>query len=171
MAYIIELNKKGTFFAEIYATMLLEKILTPYGTSYVDLQSPAGIGIGAIVFNYDGDVYASDEGRMLAEMGKHEFRLGRLSTDSYEDIMLSDALLEPLEKSLTESSPMCTDCAFQSYCGSDPVYHFATQGDVVGNKKLSGFCIKSMEIIRHLILLLEEDSDAREVLLSWVRYR
>jgi len=171
LAYIIELNKKGTFFTESYASILLEKILTPYGTTYVDLQSPAGIGIAAIVFNYDGDVYASDEGRMLAEMGKREFRLGSLSKDSYENVMLSDALLDPLEKSLTESSPMCTDCAFQSYCGSDPVRHFATQGDVVGNKKLSGFCIKNMEIIRHLILLLEEDSDAREVLLSWVRYR
>jgi hypothetical protein len=28
---------------------------------YVDLMSPAGIGIGAVVYNYDGHVYASDE--------------------------------------------------------------------------------------------------------------
>jgi hypothetical protein len=34
------------------------------------------IGIGALVYNYDGDIYASDEGRMLAEMGDRTFRLG-----------------------------------------------------------------------------------------------
>lgn len=171
LAYIIEVNRSGTFLVEAFSSMLLEKMLTPYGTNYVDMQSPAGIGIGAIVYNYDGDVYASDEGRMLAEMGHPEFRLGSLNDDEYEDVLLSEALLEPLEQSLTESVPMCTDCAFQPYCGSDPVYHFATQGDFVGNKKLSGFCIKSMEVIRHLISLLENDPESRSVLMSWVRYR
>ena len=27
------------------------------------------IGIGVMVYNYNGEVYLSDEGRMLAEMG------------------------------------------------------------------------------------------------------
>ena len=53
---------------EVYAQLLLQKMLTPFPTGYVDLQSPAGLGIGCVVYNYDGDVYASDEGRMLAEM-------------------------------------------------------------------------------------------------------
>ena len=55
--------------------------------------SPAGIGLGALVYNYDGDVYASDEGRMLAEMGDHTFRLGNCRSSSYADIMLSEQLL------------------------------------------------------------------------------
>ena len=75
-------------------------MLTNDDPGYVDLTSPAGIGIGALVYNYDGDVYASDEGRMLAEMGDTTFRLGNLHRDSYEEIMLSEALLEPLEESL-----------------------------------------------------------------------
>ena len=32
---------------------------------------------------------------MLAEMGDKTFRLGNLHEDTYEEIMLSDALLEP----------------------------------------------------------------------------
>ena len=33
---------------------------------------------------------------MLAEMGDQSFRLGNILTDSYEDIILSDALLRCL---------------------------------------------------------------------------
>ena len=69
--YILELNRRGIDFTEIYAAIILKKMLTNDDPGYVDLTSPAGIGIGALVYNYDGDVYASDEGRMLAEMGRH----------------------------------------------------------------------------------------------------
>ena len=59
---------------------------------------------------------------------------------------------------------MCVDCGFQPYCGSDPVYHHATQGDAVGFKPSSGFCRKNMGIMRHLIRLLEDDERAASVL-------
>ena len=114
---------------EQYAAIVLKKMLTNDDPGYVDLTSPAGIGIGAIVYNYDGDVYASDEGRMLAEMGDTTFRLGNLHADSYEEIMLSEALLAPAGGVVSpRSAPMCTDCAFEPYCGADPTYHHATAG-------------------------------------------
>jgi uncharacterized protein len=170
LAYILDLNRRGVRFIEDYASIILTKMLTPFGGSYVDLQSPSGLGINVIVFNYDGDVYASDEGRMLAEMGNKQFRLGNLSENSYEQIMLSDALLSPLEESITESVPGCQDCGFQPYCGSDPVYHSATQGDLIGNKAMSGFCRRNMAIFRHLISLMEDDPQTAAILRSWVRY-
>jgi uncharacterized protein len=64
--------------------------------------------------------------------------------------------------------PMCHDCAFLPYCGSDPVLHRATQGDVVGHKAFSAFCSKQMGMLRHLITLLEDDAAARRILLGWV---
>jgi His-Xaa-Ser system radical SAM maturase HxsB len=167
--YVLEINKQGYRFVELYTELIVNKLLSPFGTGYVDLQSPSGAGISAIVYNYDGDIYASDESRMLAEMGDKKFRLGNVHADSYEDIMLSDTLLDTLELTLSESIPMCADCGFLPYCGTDPVYHYATQGDVVGNKALSGFCSKNMKIFRHVISLLEDDSEARKTLLSWVR--
>lgn len=166
--YILRLNQQGTPFVEEYARLILRKMLTPYATGYVDLQSPAGIGIGCLVFNYDGDIYASDEARMLAETGDKTFRLGNLHEDSFADVMLSDALLQPLGESMAECVPMCTDCGFLPYCGSDPVFHHATQGNVVGFKPTSGFCRKNMGVIRHLIRLLEDDADAAAMLRSWV---
>jgi uncharacterized protein len=168
LAYIIELNLGGIAFREEYSSLILRKILTPYPTSYVDLQSPAGIGIAGLVFNYDGDIYASDEARMLAETGDRRFRLGSLATDTFEDTMLSDKLTELLAETMTEGVPMCVDCGFQPYCGSDPVYHCATQGDVVGFKPSSDFCRKNMSVMRHLIGLLEDDAQAASVLREWL---
>ena len=102
---------------EMYASIIAKKMLTNADPGYVDLTSPAGIGIGALVYNYDGDIYVSDEGRMLAEMGDRTFRLGTVHDSSYADIMLSDALLNPLTESITLSAPMCATCAFEPYCG------------------------------------------------------
>jgi uncharacterized protein len=165
--YILELNRQGVRMRETYSALVLRKMLTPHATGYVDLQSPAGIGISGIVYNYDGAVFASDEARMLAEMDDQTFRLGDLAKNSYEEMMLSDALLNPLEDSIAESAPGCTDCAFLPYCGADPVYHHATQHDVVGNKALSGFCHRNMEVFRHLIRKLEDSPSDRDTLVRW----
>ena len=80
---IVELNRQGVPMVEIYASIIAKKMLTNADPGYVDLTSPAGIGIGALVHNYDGDIYASDEGRMLAEMGDRTFRLGTAHESSY----------------------------------------------------------------------------------------
>ncbi len=169
--YILELNQSGLFFVEEYTATILTKMLTPFESGYVDMMSPAGIGIGAVVYNYDGDVYASDEARMLAEMGDKTFRLGNVHTDAYADIFLSDALLEPLEASFAASAPMCADCAFEPFCGADPVFHRATQQDFVGKKPLSEFCGRNMAIFRHLISLMRQDDEVRRIFLNWVNVR
>jgi His-Xaa-Ser system radical SAM maturase HxsB len=165
--YILELNRAGVDVQETFASIILKKMLTNVDPGYVDLTSPSGIGIGAIVYNYDGDVYASDESRMLAEMGDTTFRLGNLHSDSYEDIMLSDALLKPLEESFALSAPMCSDCAFEPYCGADPVYHYATSGDFVGRKPDSDFHRRNMTIFKHLLERYESEEDTRAVFLEW----
>lgn len=165
--YILELNRNGIPFIEHYAAIILTKMLTPFGTGYVDLRSPAGLGIAAIVYNYDGDVYASDESRMLAEMGDKTFRIGNVHKNSWQDIMTSEALLAPLEESFLQSAPMCSDCAFEPFCGADPVFHHATQGSYLGHKPTSAFCSRNMAIFRRLITLMRDDEFARSIFLRW----
>lgn len=165
--YIIDLNLQGFEFIEQYAAMVLKKMLTPMQTSYVDLISPAGIAIGAIVYNYDGTVYASDESRMLAEMDDKTFALGNVHDDDFADIMLSDALLDPLEASFAASAPGCSWCAFEPWCGADPVFHHATQGDFVGKKPLSAFCTRNMELFRGLISRMEASAEVRRLFERW----
>lgn len=171
LSYILELNRAGYPFSEFYAATILGKMLTPFEPGFVDLRSPAGIGTAAIVYNYDGDVYASDESRMLAEMGDKTFRIGNVHRDRYQDIILSDALLTPIEQSFAASAPMCSDCAFEQYCGSDPVFHHATQGDFVGRKPISAFCQRNMAIFRRLIKLMRDDDDVRRTFVRWANSR
>lgn len=165
--YIIELNKSGVRFVEYYSSLILTKMLTSTDPGFVDLMNPSGIGIAAIVFNYDGAVYASDESRMLAEMGDTTFQLGNLLNHTYEEIILSDKLIDPLEESFTLSVPMCADCAFEPYCGADPIYHHAIHKDYVGRKPESAFCKRNMEIFKYLIALMEKDPQVKDIFLGW----
>ena len=154
---------------EVYSRLLLQRILTPYATNYVDLQSPAGIGISVLVYNYDGDVYATDEARMLAQMGDTTFRLGNVHTDSYEGIFGGELLRSLVAASCVESLPGCADCAFQTYCGADPVENYATQGDIFGHRPTSRFCGRNMEIIKHLLGLYHADDPfVRRLFWAWV---
>ncbi len=165
--YILEINRAGIAFAEDYASLILTKMLTSNDPGYVDLTNPSGIGLGAIVFNYDGGIFASDESRMLAEMGDNTLRLGDVQTSSYEDIYLSDTLLDALENSFTLSVPMCSDCAFEPFCGADPVYHHAVMKDFTGRKPESEFCRRNMAIFKHLLHLMNSDKATAAIFQRW----
>jgi len=151
--YILELNRNGIFFVEEFTAIILRKILTPFNTGFVDLQSPAGLVNGVVVYNYDGYVYASDESRMLAENGDYSFRLGSVD-DPYEKLFYGDKVKEIAECWTTESIAGCSDCAFQSFCGADPVRNYTTQNDMYGNQPTSLFCRKHRKIIEHIFSLL-----------------
>ena len=167
--HVIDLNRRGVPMVETYAAIVAKKMFTNDDPGYVDLTSPAGIGLGALVYNYDGDIYASDEGRMLAEMDDHTFRLGNVQTSSYADIMTSERLLQPLEQSLTLSAPMCSTCAFEPYCGADPVFHHATMNDFVGQKAMSSFCQRNMGVFTAILRRAREDSYVRELFWRWAQ--
>ena len=166
---ILDINRAGTPFREFYAALILTRMLTDRPIGYVDLRSPAGIGIGALVYNYDGSVFASDEGRMLAEAGDTTFRLGHVNEDSYKSLILSDRLVEAISSSLTQCAPECSTCVFESHCGADPVYHHATQGDALGIKPLSAFCARQKGIMTLLLDILESSPEDAAVLRQWAR--
>jgi uncharacterized protein len=168
LEHIIDLNRRGVAFVETYAQILLRKMLTPYPVGYVDLQSPAGAAIGVLVYNYDGDVYASDESRMLAEMGDRSFRLGNLASDAYADVMAGPRVRALVENSCLETLPGCSECAFAPYCGADPTFNWATQSDIVGHRPTSEFCRRQMGIFTYLFDQLRGgDAFIRRLFLSW----
>ena len=172
LSYILGLNRSGYRLAEIYAQILLTKILTPHSTGYVDLQSPAGEAWNVLVYNYDGDVFASDEARMLAEMRDWTFRLGNVHSASRTSLFTGEAALRMFEASCNQSLAGCSDCAFQSYCGADPIYHHATQGDMYGHRPTSGFCQRNMDSIRHLFKFIrEDDPETMRIFWSWITGR
>lgn len=165
---IMTLNRRGQSLREGYAALLLRKILTPFGVGFVDLQSPTGEGFGTLLYNHDGNIYASDEARMLAEMGDHSFRLGEIGTP-WAELMTCDTMLQLASAGVAEALPGCSDCAFVPYCGADPIRHYRTQGDMVGHRPTSSFCQKQKFIFQQLFHILETaDTDSLNMLLGWI---
>lgn len=168
--YIIDLNNQGTFFIEEFTAILLRKILTPFTTGFVDLQSPAGIINNVIVYNYDGYVYASDESRMLAEYQDYTFRLGHI-TDNYENLFYGEKAQKLATIWGTEFIAGCADCAYQTYCGADPVRNYSTQNDVYGFRPDSSFCKKHKAIITHLFNLIRNERDrVMPIFKQWINW-
>jgi His-Xaa-Ser system radical SAM maturase HxsB len=168
LEYIIELNRQGEFFVEEFTALILRKMLTPFSIGFVDLQSPAGIINGVIVYNYDGYVYASDESRMLAEVKDYTFQLGKVS-DKYEDIFYGEKAQEISKLWATECIAGCSDCSYHFYCGADPVRNYSTQGDMYGHRPTSMFCQKHKAIIDHISsLLINRKDEVLPVFKSWI---
>ncbi|MFC1837243.1 His-Xaa-Ser system radical SAM maturase HxsB [Thermodesulfobacteriota bacterium] len=171
--YIIQININGRIFPEFFTTLLLSRILTPFTTGFVDLQSPAGTGIAGVIYNYNGDVYPSDEARMLAKMGDKKFRMGNVYSSDYLDMFSQKGILgEMLANSLVESIPGCAWCAFQQYCGADPVRNYSDQGDLTGFRPTNDFCKKHKAIFKHLFSLIKQnDEEVMSVFWSWITKR
>lgn len=166
--YILELNKQGECFIEEFTALILKKILTPFPIGFVDLQTPAGIINGVIIYNYDGFVYASDESRMLAENKDYTFRLGKIS-DKYEDLFYGKKAQELSRIWATECIAGCSECAFQSICGADPVRNYSTQGDAYGYRPSSTICRKNKAIIEYIFKLLDERTEeVLPIFMNWI---
>ncbi|WP_081821585.1 His-Xaa-Ser system radical SAM maturase HxsB [Achromobacter sp. DH1f] len=117
---ILHWNRQGVELREVYASIILNKILSPFDAGYVDLQSPTGAGQSVLVYNYDGYVYPSDEARMLAENGDVSLRLGKIGNP------LAELRQSPVQQRLIASSRVekmegCRNCAYQTFCAPNPV--------------------------------------------------
>lgn len=170
--YIIKKNIEGVLFIECFATLLLTRILTPFSTGFVDMQSPAGTGISGVIYNYDGNVYVSDEARMLASIGDNKFLMGNVNINSYQEIFNSDFMHNLISSACLECLPECSYCAFQSFCGADPVRNYSEQGDIIGHRPSSEACRKNKAIIRYLLELIKiNDAKINRVFWSWITKR
>lgn len=169
LGYILELNKKGIFFVESYATLLFQRIMTPFSTGFVDLQSPAGAGISGAIYYYDGDVYPADEARMLATRGDKFFKMGNVYKNSFKEIFSSDILQRIVENSIVESLPGCSTCAYSPYCGADPIRYYTESGNMVGKRYDSQFCKKNKKLLDVIFRLIKEgDPKNMAIFWSWV---
>jgi His-Xaa-Ser system radical SAM maturase HxsB len=168
LEYIIEINKH-TFFQEFFATLLFTRILTPFATGFVDLQSPAGVGISGVIYDYDGNVYPSDEARMLARMGYNYFCLGNVFKNSYLQIFNGKKLKNIIKHSCNEIIPSCHNCVYQIYCGADPVRNYLECGTIIRDMHNTYFCKKNRNIFAGIFKLLLQKSEIYEdIIWNWI---
>lgn len=160
-------NRQGIPFREVSAAIALTKMLSPFDAGFVNLQSPTGAGLAALIYNYDGYVYPSDESRMLREMGDPGLRLGRIGEP------LAQLLDTPLQHDLIRSSlvqyiPECRDCAYQLFCGPDPIEAYGRFGNVAAPVTLTGHCQRQRWLFDFLFKRLHaEDPWFTDLAYSW----
>jgi His-Xaa-Ser system radical SAM maturase HxsB len=159
--YIIELNLRGIELMESTAGVLLVKILTPDDPNYVDIRSPGGQGLGALAYNYDGRIFPSDEGRMVAAMGNDIFEIGRVGQTSYAELIAHPTLKAMAVASIQDALPACHTCWNKPYCGVDPIDNYMVFGDLFGQRPLSPNCREYMTVARLLFERLANDETGR----------
>ncbi|GAB1536283.1 His-Xaa-Ser system radical SAM maturase HxsB [Geovibrio sp. ADMFC3] len=171
--YIIELNKNDIEFVEEYASMLLSRILSPFSSGFVDLQSPAGAAISGIIYDTNGDIFASDESRMLYRMnGDNEFMLGHVYSNTREDIFNSIKVENMLKKTIIECLPGCAWCSYQAYCGSDPIRNYASIKKYISFKPEDPICKKNKAIFGFLFECLSKDENfINDLFAAWITRR
>ncbi len=142
---ILHWNRNGTVLREVYASIILNKILSTFDGGYVDLQSPTGAGQSVLVYNYDGYVYPSDEARMLAETGDISLRLGKIG-QSIHEFQSSSVQQTLIAASLVDSVADCRECAYNLFCAPNPVDAQAQFGDQFTPAHQTEHCIRHMQL-------------------------
>ncbi len=163
--HLVAVNHSGYAMDESYAALLLSQLFTSFGHGYVDLRSPSGAGLGAVIYDYDGRVYPSDEARMLAAMGDASWALGDVS-QPVSVWLESSAMASLLDAGVAEALPTCSDCAYVPLCGADPVEHYARQKSTVGHRPTSDFCQRNMGLFDFLLERFEKGTVADQRLMQ-----
>lgn len=170
--HILDLNRQGVQVLERFASIFLTKILGDDDPNYLDIRSPCGAGIGQLAYNYDGQIFTCDEGRMVHQMGDSFFSLGMIGNARYREVMLSDTIRALAVASNLDAQPDCVNCVYNPYCGVCPVHNYATQGSIFGRMRESSLCAVHKGIQDHLFdLLRRNDPSTVEILRRWTTIR
>lgn len=162
LRYLIKLNIDGANICENHATIFLKKILTGTAVNYMELRSPCGASVGQMAYFYDGNVFTCDEGRMLYEMGKGDFKIGNVFENTYDEMMMSPGCKAVCIASLLEGQIKCCDCVYQPYCGTCPVINLVQDKDLFF-KNIQAFRCKVYGGMLDLIFTILKDNKPEEI--------
>ena len=165
--YIVEKNKNGVFIVERFTKYFLWKILKPTDPNMLELRSPCGAGIGQMAYNFNGDVYSCDEGRMVSMMGDESFRLGNVFQNTYEELVSSPVVRTLCTASCLEGLPGCSDCVYLPYCGTCPIYNYIEQGNIFPQMTKNERCKMNKGILDYLFEKFQ-DKETKKILATWL---
>lgn len=165
MKYIKQYNDG---FTETFSNMIMDKLVGKI-VNYPDLRSPCGAGTGQLAYNWNGNVYTCDEGRMMSNQGIEVFKVGTVD-NSYKELIDSEAVCNACAASCLENHPVCCNCVYHPVCGVCPVYNFNQQGDLLGNPPLKDRCKIMQGQIQYLIEWMNSDDEKdRAIFYEWTK--
>jgi His-Xaa-Ser system radical SAM maturase HxsB len=163
---VLEENKQGVRIIEHFLLIHFKRLINSKDGMYVDLMAPAGYTKNSILIDYTGNVFGSDEARMVyRKYGFNDLIIGNINKDN--QILNTEFSEEMLVNSFNFDVPGCADCVYQGSCGSDPIYHLQEFGEPIGNKSNSRFCQLHKSVFDFVFELLKDDSN-KSILEGWL---
>ena len=151
----------GRVMEEFYLAHCLRRILAPGLDGHTDLRNP-NIPTGAnAVIDFDGQIYPSDEARMLARIRRVNLAIGNVS-DGLDQEKL--ALLAPGH--INNFDPDCIHCPYQPFCGTDPIDDLSRSGRIDVPRQDSWFCQRHLAVFDLAMELIYSKDPAVEFTLS-----
>lgn len=170
--HMLDKNRRGEQVLERYASIFLTKILGDDEPNFLDIRSPGGSAIGQLAYSYDGKIFTSDEGRMMAETGESMFHIGDVRTSKYRDLMKHPTVRALVMASIREKQPDCINCTYSPYCGIQPEHNHRSLGSIFGRARESTICNVHKGIQDYLFeKLRENDPTTVEILRRWTTVR
>ena len=168
LGYIISLNKKGINISEGHASIFLDKILNHRAGNYTELISPCGAVLGQLAYNYDGNIYTCDEGRMLAEMGDRTFLVGNVDM-KYKELFENPVCKTISTASCLECLPQCESCVYSPFCGTCPVLNYYENGTPFLNSPNGYKCSIYKGMLNSVFTILHpKNQDDLKIIQGWV---
>jgi radical SAM protein with 4Fe4S-binding SPASM domain len=148
--HLIDRNfRTGRVVEEFYFSHCLRRVLQAGHDSHVDLRNPALLGTDYVVVDFDGRLYPTDEARMLARIGQIDLSIGSVAEG------IDTEPVAQLNASATNSyDPDCIHCAYQPFCGSDPVDDLSRYGRVDRPRAGTWFCDRQLALFDRVMRLI-----------------
>ena len=147
-------------------SIILRKIFSPFNDGFVDMQNPCALGQMCMIVKQNGDVYPSDESRMISEMGSddlHEhWKMGNVNDRNC--LTMQAKRTEILENGRLENYEECRDCVYSPFCYADPIKKWYIQN--IAGQEYETYCGIRKELFR---FVFEQINTADEKKLSLFR--
>jgi His-Xaa-Ser system radical SAM maturase HxsB len=149
---------------EYYLSLALAKLTRQQDNSHIDWRSPNWLGYDHLLIDYDGQLYPSDEARMLARS-----RLIDLSIGDVTSGLDVQARTELQGSAFNALDPWCSECVYQGVCGSDPIDDIARYGRVDVPRPMTAYCQKNMHVFdKATELLYSDDFATKQSVRHWL---
>jgi len=167
MDYILYLNKNGKTITERFTWLILQKIIENHEPNFLDQRSPCGAVIGQMTYNYNGDIYSCDEGRMI---GGDVFKLGNVKMNSYKSVVSSNQACCIIASSINDTQ-ICDSCVYKPYCGICPVCNYAEHGSIICNISSSNRCKIFKAQFDYIFDKIINDKEAKDIFIDWLKMK
>lgn len=164
--YLIDRNyRTDRYVEEYYFGQCLRRFLRSGADDHVDLRNPNFFASDYIVVDYDGQLYPTDEARMLSRIGRVDLSIGTVAdgVDRTKVHLLNSA-------SINNFDADCVHCVYQPFCGTDVVDDLSRDGRIDLARSETWFCKRHISLFDKVVeVISRRDEAARRSVAKWAR--